>query len=886
MSMLFNIIVHAQTIKNSRLYSAYRYNKSSSILPDFSYVGYHHGDDSIPTVTHNIYNVTTFGAVANDALSDRAAIEAAIAAAKANGSGIIFFPPGRFLVNETGDSDTQSITINGSNIVFRGSGSGPGGTELFMRRTMQPTDPSKMWSTKRLFEVRPSTNSLTWNTNISTINTAANIGDFNITLANKGTLQVGDWILLTMNSTDPSLLQYEVGTHPLSSDWLITTQGVQLKIYHSIKSINGNTLTLNEPISYPINPTHNWTVFKTAVIQEIGFENIAFVGNWKDTFYHHRSWVDDSGWSILLMNNTFNSWIRNCRFTDVNIAAQISSGSNISVLNCEVTGNPGHEAIFNNGATNVLFSNVHDRASQEHSVGVARTSMNTVLHNVTYPPSTCFESHSSQPRNTLLDNVEGGIHFDRAGGASKDFPHHLSNLIFWNYKQTNTPYTNLEFWKNTNWDWRIPNPIIAGFIGGSTFNSSHIRVGSESIGAFVYPKSLYEVQLNERKSLAPWLNSSNWSYTFGNQTGTFVNTVGTTGVSSLSNSTNNGFLPVPNGANTGVYIRSSGNAVFTLDGNHNLSLNTSTAGTLSRYSVNNISVASSVAKFSFNIDFSSAGQADVGNYIFAVGNNKGKLFVPSYAGSVYRASDEVFTALRFTPNTSATSSTIDFSYRLGSDATSTTTYSLINNTTFSKGGKYYIELYCNNSGSLQTYKESQTTYTLPNNSYHVWVNGLKIGGDYPRSIEVNGSTGLSSGTSIALANSETLNSFLFLSNNGSSNSTGKITLYYPAVSYLNTGSSSVALSKITSLTKADLPKTSFSVFIDSDGNICGKYISRKTGVANFFIYDAAGKKVYSSALKINQGLNEIQVRDAFITKGVYIAVLQNSGIVEQIKFIK
>src|SRR6476469_9428233 len=177
--MLFCIVwVNAQTVKNSRLYAAYRYDKTTSILPDFSYAGYHRGDDPIPTVSHTIFNVTAYGAIANDTLSDRPAIEAAIAAAKANGSGIIFFPPGRFRINEIGDSDTQSIIINGNNIVFRGSGSGPGGTELFMKRTMQPTNPNLMYSTIRQFEVKPTNlNSAT----IGTVNAAAAIGDFNIT---------------------------------------------------------------------------------------------------------------------------------------------------------------------------------------------------------------------------------------------------------------------------------------------------------------------------------------------------------------------------------------------------------------------------------------------------------------------------------------------------------------------------------------------------------------------------------------------------------------------------------------------------------------------------------------------------------------------------------
>jgi hypothetical protein len=785
-ALFFCTNLQAQTIRNFRLYADQKFNKANSSLPDFSYVGYHNGNDPIPTVNHPVFNVTNYGAIADDALSDRAAIEAAIAAAKLNGSGIIFFPPGRFRINEDGDPQLTSISINGSNIVFRGSGSGVGGTELFMARTMSTTTPQNMWSTVKMFATTSGGGS---NATAGTITTAASIGDFNITLTSKGSLVVGDRILLSMTSTDPALRQYEVGSKTLNSSWDFTTQGVELKIYHRIKSISGNTLTLYEPITYPINPTHTWTVSRYASISEVGFEDIAFVGNWKTAFVHHQSWEHDSGYSMLNMFRIFDSWIRRCRFTDVNVAVLVGSGGNITIQDCEVTGNPGHQAITNNGGTNVLISNVEDKASQWHSVGVSATSMNTVLHRITYPSTTSFECHASQPRNTLLDNVTGGLMTGRAGGALENLPHHLSNFIFWNFRQTNAVATNFDFW-NTNSGLSIPNPIIAGFThasGTPSFVTADISPKSDAIGAKVYPESLYEAQLNDRFSTGVWSDNLNWNYTFGTQTGTFTNTDGTNAMSSLSNSSNAGFLPASPNANSGVYIRSSGNMKFELNGDHSLSLNTSTAATLSRYSVNDIAVATSVGKFSFNIDFSSSGLADAGTYTFALGNNKNKLFVHSLCGSVFRNSDEVFAALRFVPSTSSSSTIVTLERRVGS-STTTSTNTAINTTTLAKGGKYHLDLYCNNSGASQTYTEAGVIYTLPNDIFHLWVNGVKIGGDFPRSIEVDGNGDLTTGKSVALANGLSLNSFLLSSNNGTANSSGKVTLYYPSVNYLNTAS--------------------------------------------------------------------------------------------------
>lgn len=686
-----------------------------------------------------------------------------------------------------------------------------------------------------------------------------------------------------MKSPQSHLLQYEIGNLPTHPKWKITTDGVRFEIYYRIKSINGNTLTLYQPLAYPVSTNQEWSVYKTTGISEIGFEDIAFVGNWKTPFKHHDSWLHNSGYSMLELNKTFNSWIRNCRFVDVNIAATTTGGANISVLNCTIAGNPGHEAIFNSGATNVLLKDITDMAKMWHSVGVDKGSFNTVLHNVTYDSETSFESHASQPRNTLLDNVEGGLHTDRAGGDTIHMPNHLKNLIFWNYKQTNAPKTNFNFWPVHPWYWRIPYPIIAGFSGGTSFDTTKIHKNSEWKYTQMYPSSLYLAQLEQRKSPTPWASGANWSYSVGTQKQTFINTT-------TASNCDTTILPVPTGGGqAGLYIRSSGNAAFSLNGDHTMSLNTSTAGTLSRFSVNTIPIATSVARFSFNINFSEAGLPDAGNYIFAIGNNKSKLFLPCHLGSVYRSSDELFTALRWTPSNLATSTAITFAYRVGSDASSTTTYNNIIAAPFVKGGQYYVEVFCNNSGIAQTYTVSSISYSLPNNTFHIWVNGIKLGNDYPRSIEVNGSTGLTSGSSIALSNGSALNSFLFSSNNGTNASSGKITLYYPAVSYLtNTGGSILLKQKETlqSLASTSSNSKEFQIYLDDNNYIHINAYSDKTQLARLKIYDIMGRQLIAYPLELVVGINEHKIKLLNLSSGTYIAVFESEGKFKRIKFVK
>jgi hypothetical protein len=497
------IITAVSAQKKSIIFEDYK--KDKSVLPDFSYVGYHHGEKKIPFVTnYKIFDVTVYGAIPNDTISDKIAIQKAIDAANQNGSGIVFFPKGRFLVNEDKDTSSSIVSKN-SNIIFRGSGSGPGGTELFMKNPLQPADPNKMWTVPPLFIFT----SRGADDKIGEITQEAAIGDFTIQLNSTKGLKVGDWVIVKLLDNSKDLIAAELQNNQVEKKWTnIIEKGIDVKVFHQIKKINNGKLRLCSPITYKIDPKYKWEVYKLSNSEEVGVEDIAFVGNWTEKFVHHRSWKDDSGYTMLNMGRCTNSWIRNCRFTDCSSAATIAHSANISIFNCKIDGNAGHQAINSNGSTNVLIANCIDEASQWHSFGSSHGSMNTVIWKCKYPPTTCFESHANQPRNTLLDEVEGGLLNGRGGGSLANMPNHMRGLVLWNYKQTNKAVKNFEFWPPSSvfeW-WKIPHPIVVGFTSnGTTFKMEQLG-RSESIGEAVEPASLYLAQLQLRLHKLPkWL---------------------------------------------------------------------------------------------------------------------------------------------------------------------------------------------------------------------------------------------------------------------------------------------------------------------------------------------------------------------------------------------
>lgn len=498
-------IMSVSAQKESKIFQDYK--KDRKVLPDFSYVGYHQGEKGIPNITdYKVFDVTSFGAKPNDTISDKIAIQKAIEAANKNGSGIVFFPKGRFLVNENDDAPTSIISKKG-HIIFRGSGSGTDGTELFMKNVLPPADPAKMWTVPPLFIF----GSGGTDKKIGQVTTAAAVGEFALKLNTTEGLKEGDWIILRVLNNDKDLIASELKDNKVEPEWTyLIEKGIDVKVFNQIKTIKNNTLTLYAPISYNVDPKYNWDVYKFANSEEIGIEDIAFVGNWKEKFVHHRSWQDDSGFTMFNFRRTTNSWMKNCRFTDCSVAATIAQSANISVLNCKIDGNAGHQAINANGSTNVLIANCVDEASQWHSFGSSHGSMNTVIWKCTYPATSCFESHSSQPRNTLFDGVEGGLLNDRAGGALENMPNHMQGLVLWNYKQTNEPKKDFEFWAPSKvYKWfKIPNPIIVGYTSeGTTFKMEQLGQ-SESFGKPVEPASLYEAQLKLRlKKIPEWLKT-------------------------------------------------------------------------------------------------------------------------------------------------------------------------------------------------------------------------------------------------------------------------------------------------------------------------------------------------------------------------------------------
>jgi len=495
--------------QNSKLWQEYKdafESGAEAKLPNFSFAGYKYSEVAIPNVKGKVFNVLEYGADKSGKLSSKKAIQKAIADAEANGSGIIYFPKGRYLINSEKD-DTSIIQVSSSDIVFRGEGSAQDGTVLFFEKDLPPTDPNKLWSVPSAIQVKAKGGDEL----LTTITGSTKRETFAIEVENATKIKTGDWVVLQVENNDKELIEYDLQPKVPEKEWTsILTKGVVFNERHQVKSVAGNEIIFYEPIHYDINPKYGWELYSYGHIENIGFENILFEGNWTAPFEHHKDAQHDGGWSIITIGRAVNSWVKDCGFKNVSRAVVFSQSAYCTALNNTVEGNYGHSAISaGGGSTGILIAKNIDLAGQWHTFGVqGGSTTGTVIWRCQFPKHTCFESHASQPRCTLFDKVEGGFFLGRGGGARQNLPNHGRYLVLWNFKELDEAESDFEFWSRKTWFWKIVPPIVVGFHGsGTTFKQSDVDV-VESLGTPVKPESLWEAQLELRLGKLPdWIKS-------------------------------------------------------------------------------------------------------------------------------------------------------------------------------------------------------------------------------------------------------------------------------------------------------------------------------------------------------------------------------------------
>ena len=550
----------------------------NNVLPDYSYAGYNHGESAPQgafSLGYQVINVkermTAKNMTAREALIS---ILQEKGMTKVNGTNklnanakiVIYFPAGDYVLHNDDDNTrdeskqkdavdsknnnvSSGIEIYGGNFVIKGDG--PDKTRLIMETPNLPTSISNLSSSPILLAIKHTNgpNNAGNSPKLASVTENAKRGDFTVKVSGTTGISSGQWVQLRLRSGDRELVKKEIGPIALNENWAIAKApisinqssddlyGVKITEFHQVKSAANGKITFYEPIMHDIdikyNDTEGWEIRTYKYLENVGIEDLSFVGNALDGYAHHGEghaeqakvgWQYDGAYKPLLLQRVVNSWVRNVHFESVSEALTFAESANSSAYNIRISGKRGHSAVRSQGSSRVFIGKVRDESAgndvygkscqgQFHGCGVSKPSVGTVLWNVTWGNDACFESHATQPRATLIDNCSGGLVYYRAGGDENEVPNHLGDLTLWNLNVTGTDShaSNFAWWSDSDTWWKIFPPIVVGTHGmNMKFSGKEQQqvTYEESTGMKVSPESLYEAQLRERLGYVPgWLNA-------------------------------------------------------------------------------------------------------------------------------------------------------------------------------------------------------------------------------------------------------------------------------------------------------------------------------------------------------------------------------------------
>ena len=550
----------------------------NNVLPDYSYAGYNHGESAPQgafSLGYQVINVkermTAKNMTAREALIS---ILQEKGMTKVNGTNklnanakiVIYFPAGDYVLHNDDDNTrdeskqkdavdsknnnvSSGIEIYGGNFVIKGDG--PDKTRLIMETPNLPTSISNLSSSPILLAIKHTNgpNNAGNSPKLASVTENAKRGDFTVKVSGTTGISSGQWVQLRLRSGDRELVKKEIGPIALNENWAIAKApisinqssddlyGVKITEFHQVKSAANGKITFYEPIMHDIdikyNDTEGWEIRTYKYLENVGIEDLSFVGNALDGYAHHGEghaeqakvgWQYDGAYKPLLLQRVVNSWVRNVHFESVSEALTFAESDNSTAYDIRISGKRGHSAVRSQGSSRVFIGKVRDESAgndvygkscqgQFHGCGVSKPSVGTVLWNVTWGNDACFESHATQPRATLIDNCSGGLVYYRAGGDENEVPNHLGDLTLWNLNVTGTDShaSNFAWWSDSDTWWKIFPPIVVGTHGMNVkFPSKEQQqvTYEESTGMKVSPESLYEAQLRERLGYVPgWLNA-------------------------------------------------------------------------------------------------------------------------------------------------------------------------------------------------------------------------------------------------------------------------------------------------------------------------------------------------------------------------------------------
>ncbi|MEM1184226.1 MAG: glycosyl hydrolase family 28-related protein [Planctomycetota bacterium] len=443
-------------------------------IPNVSYAGYAGGGVPLPDgVGNTVVSVADFGAVGDGVTDDTAAVRSAliIAGISATPRATLYFPAGTYRLS-------RPLLVYRDGVDIRGDG--PGASVLLFAESLQSSyavypgdDPGDslwsftggmIWFTDSSrdpdYAGVPTISSATggWSlTNTRDITSGGVLGDRVLTVSSTSGYSVGDEIVVEIdNAGDLSTLRHLLGDGAWANNYMFvasrdgnimppslsSTGTSSFRAYHTIEAINGNQVTLREPLRFDARPGWDPEIRRPTVLRrEVGVADltIQFLRDYEYTDDLHGK---EPGFNGIYFNDTINGFVDNVHVIDcgaLGVFVQRSKNITVSGLVIDATGADReyhHHGVGYANSTDCLMEEIEIRSRPRHGLYVGNFSVNNVFSRATMQAGT-FDYHRRLPYAnvyTEIDIVNNG----RAGGNAASGPEMGARHAHWNVTTNNT----------------------------------------------------------------------------------------------------------------------------------------------------------------------------------------------------------------------------------------------------------------------------------------------------------------------------------------------------------------------------------------------------------------------------------------------------------------
>lgn len=461
----------------------------SSRLPDFSFAGYHFGEDPLPTVPVAA-NVRDFGAKGDGTHDDTQAFQDAIASTS---SGAILIPPGRYVI-------TDILWIRKPNLVLRGAGAGQ--TTLVCPKPLEHIAPNSGATT----EGRPTSN-YSWSGGIIWVRGSRETrdprpvtgealrGENRITVVNTTGLAAGQRVCLQLTDDGArTLVNHLYAGDP--GDTAKLGKPIQTSVVSRILAIDGNRVTLERALPFDVRGAWSPTLsIYEPDVSEVGIEALSF--EFPVTPYEGH--FTELGYNAIAIDTAADCWVREVKIRNADSGVYLrGTFCTLDGLVLESQRPPksarkltGHHGL--NMGVDCLAQNFDFRTHFIHDITVDSDDVRNVVKNGR-GVNLSLDHHKRVPYANLFCNLDAGDGSELwlCGGGVALGKHCAAWGTFWNIR-TARPV-------------RSPDdrfgPAMMNFVGLHTDEPTHTDPAGRWFEAIppgqLYPADLHAAQLARR----------------------------------------------------------------------------------------------------------------------------------------------------------------------------------------------------------------------------------------------------------------------------------------------------------------------------------------------------------------------------------------------------